>query len=53
MEDSEVAARIMSETIVWFAWHRHEGRDAMAFHDESTRHTVVEFICAAFLGDHL
>ncbi len=52
MADSEVAARIMSETIVWFAWHRHEGRDALAFDDDRTRRTVVEFICAALLKDH-
>ncbi|MGO9854528.1 MAG: TetR/AcrR family transcriptional regulator [Acidimicrobiales bacterium] len=50
MADSKVAARIVSETIVWFAWHRHEGRDAMALDDEGTRRTVVEFICAALLG---
>ncbi len=51
MADSEVAARIVSETIVWFAWHRHEGRDAMIFDDNRTRRTVVEFICAALLED--
>jgi AcrR family transcriptional regulator len=51
MSDPGVAARIMSETIVWFAWHRHEGRDALGFDDDRTRRTVVEFICAALLED--
>ena len=52
MADAEVAARIVSETIVWFSWHRHEGRDALLFDDDLTRRTVVEFICAALLQDH-
>ncbi len=50
LPDSEVAARIVSETIVWFAWHRHEDHDALQFDDDLTRQTVVEFICAALLG---
>jgi AcrR family transcriptional regulator len=51
MPNAEVAARIVSETIVWFAWHRHEGRDALLFDDDLTRRTVVEFICVALLED--
>jgi len=51
MPDSEVAARIVTETIAWFAWHRREGRDALLFDDELTRRTVVAFICSALLGD--
>jgi len=49
MPDYLVAARIVSETISWFAWHRREGRDAQSYDDESVRRTVVEFICAALL----
>ena len=49
MSDSDVAARVVSETIVWFAWHRKEGRDALVYDDELTRRTVVEFICAALV----
>lgn len=49
MPDVAVAARIVSETISWFAWHRKEGRDALVYDDESTRRTVVEFICAALV----
>lgn len=51
MPDSEVAARIVTETIAWFAWHRREGRDALLFDDELTRRTVVAFICSALLED--
>ena len=51
MPDSEVAARIVTETIAWFAWHRREGRDALLFDDERIRRTVVAFICSALLGD--
>ena len=50
MADSGVAARIVSETIVWFAWHRHEGRDALPFDDEGTRRTVVDSSAPHFSG---
>ncbi len=49
MPDSGVRARIVTEMIAWFAWHRREGRDAQLYDDELTRQTVVEFICAALL----
>ena len=49
MPDAAVTARIISETIAWFAWKRHQGRDALLFDDELTRRTVVEFVCAALL----
>jgi AcrR family transcriptional regulator len=49
MPDLSVAARVVSETISWFAWHRREGRDALLYDNDSTRKTVVEFICAALL----
>jgi AcrR family transcriptional regulator len=51
MPDSAVTARVVSETISWFAWHRREGRDAHLYDDVSARNTVVEFICAALLLD--
>jgi AcrR family transcriptional regulator len=49
MPDYAVAARIVSETISWFAWHRKEGRDARLYDDDSARSTVLAFVCAALL----
>ncbi len=50
MPDAGVTARLISESISWFAWHRHEGRDAELYDDSVARATVVEFACAALLG---
>ncbi|HTZ92212.1 MAG TPA: helix-turn-helix domain-containing protein [Streptosporangiaceae bacterium] len=47
--DMAVAAQIVTETVAWFAWKRHEGRDASRFDDDLTRQTVVEFVCTALL----
>jgi AcrR family transcriptional regulator len=47
--DTAVAARLMTETITWFAWHRREDRDAGVYDDERVRATVIELLCAAFL----
>ncbi len=49
MPDAAVAARVVSETVSWFAWHRHEGRDANLYDDDTARRTVVEFVCAALM----
>ena len=49
MPDFAVAARIVSEMISWFAWHRKEGRDARLYDDVAARETVVAFVCAALL----
>jgi AcrR family transcriptional regulator len=46
-----VVARIITEAVTWFAWHRHEDRDAALYGDEQARETVVAFVCAALLGD--
>ena len=53
MPDPAVAARVVSEAIVWFAWHRREGRDAALYDDAVVRHTVVEFVCAALLPERV
>ena len=50
MLDTTVAARIVTESIVWFAWHRREDRDAAFYDDERARQTVVEFVCHALIG---
>jgi AcrR family transcriptional regulator len=49
MPDVAVAARIVTESLSWFAWHRREGRDATLYHDDAVRRTVIEFICAALV----
>ena len=51
MPDYAVAARLVSETISWFAWHRREGRDALLYDDDAARATVVQFICSALLPE--
>jgi AcrR family transcriptional regulator len=49
MPDTALTARLVSESIAWFAWHRHEGRDAELYDDSVAHSTVVEFTCAALL----
>ena len=49
MTDPEVAARLVTESLSWFAWHRREGRDANLYDDAAGKRTVVEFICAALV----
>lgn len=43
MPDAMVAARVLIESVAWFAWHRHEGRDAALYDDQTARRTVIEF----------
>lgn len=49
MPDAAVAARLVTETIAWFAWKRRAGRDALLYDDAAVRQTVVEFVSAALL----
>jgi AcrR family transcriptional regulator len=49
--DPSVAARIVTEIITWFAWHRHEDRDAARYDDGQARRNVVEFVCGALLEE--
>jgi AcrR family transcriptional regulator len=49
MPDASVTARLVSEAVSWFAWHRREGRDADLYDDDTARRTVVEFLCAALV----
>jgi AcrR family transcriptional regulator len=51
MPDAEVAARVVTESLSWFAWHRREGRDSTLYDDDAVRRTVVEFICAALVPE--
>jgi AcrR family transcriptional regulator len=52
MPDATVAARIVTEAVTWFAWHRREDRDAARYDDERARRTVVEFVCDALVEPH-
>jgi AcrR family transcriptional regulator len=51
MPDAGVAARVVTESLSWFAWHRREGRDSTLYDDDAVRRTVVEFICAALIPE--
>ncbi len=50
MTDASIAARMIVETITWFAWHRRDDRDADAYDDERARTTIVELLGNAFIG---
>jgi AcrR family transcriptional regulator len=45
--DAALTARIIDESVTWFAWKRHEGRDAQKFDDELARRSVIDFVCWA------
>jgi len=51
LPDMAVGAQIVTETVSWFAWKRHEGRDASRFDDDVARATVMEFVCNALLPE--
>jgi len=50
MPDPAVTARLVTEAIAWFAWHRRGERDAAAFDEARTRVTVVQFCCDGLLA---
>jgi AcrR family transcriptional regulator len=45
--DAAVTARVIIESVTWFAWKRHQGRDAHTYDDEVARRTVIDFVCSA------
>jgi AcrR family transcriptional regulator len=49
MPDVTVAARIITEAITWFAWHRREDRDAALYDDDTVLPTIVEFVSDALI----
>jgi AcrR family transcriptional regulator len=51
LPDTEVAARALVESVVWFAWHRREDKDPTLYDEASARATVVELMCNAFVPD--
>jgi AcrR family transcriptional regulator len=48
--DSAITARLVTEAIVWFAWHRREDRDASLYDDDVARRSVVTFVCDALVA---
>lgn len=48
--DPAVTARIIAETVTWFAWHRREDRDAALFEDDHVLGTIVEFVTNSLVG---
>lgn len=48
--DAAVTARLITEAIVWFAWHRREDRDASLYDDDLARGAVVTFVCDALVA---
>ncbi len=49
MPDMTVTARLVTEVVVWFAWHRREDRDARLYDDDAARRTVIQFVCDALI----
>jgi hypothetical protein len=36
--------REIRQSVSWFAWHRHQGRDSALYDDGTARRTVIEFV---------
>jgi AcrR family transcriptional regulator len=49
--DAAVTARVIIESVTWFAWKRHQGRDAHTYEDEVARRTVIDFVCSALVPE--
>jgi AcrR family transcriptional regulator len=49
IHDSALTARLINESVTWFAWKRREGRDADLYAEPGVRSTLVEFITAGLL----
>ena len=50
MPDIDIAARLVTEAVAWFGWHRRDDRDAKVFDDDLARRTVIEFVCDALVA---
>jgi AcrR family transcriptional regulator len=49
--DPEVAARLVVETVAWFAYHRHDDLDSAMIDDAVAERTVVELLTTALVPD--
>lgn len=45
--DPATTARLVLETIAWFAWHRHGDPDSAKIDDQTARAAVVDFVVAS------
>jgi len=45
--DAAVTARLIIESVTWFAWKRRQGRDAHTYDDDVVRRSVLDFVCSA------
>jgi AcrR family transcriptional regulator len=48
--DPAITARLVTEAITWFAWHRREDRDAALYDDATARRAVTEFVRDALVA---
>jgi AcrR family transcriptional regulator len=48
--DPAVAARLVLETVAWFAYHRHDDLDSATIDDSLAERTVVDLLTAALTG---
>lgn len=49
MTDAAITARLITESITWFAWKRREGRDADTYDDGAVVESLMQFVCNAVL----
>jgi AcrR family transcriptional regulator len=49
MPHAMAAARVITESVAWFARQFREARDSALYDDQTARRTVIEFVCAALV----
>ena len=49
LPEPTITARLITESVTWFAWKRREGRDAGTYDDDAVRETLFQFVCNALL----
>ena len=48
--DPDITARLVTEDITWFAWHRRQDRDAAVYDDDTARRAVIVYVCDALFA---
>ena len=49
LPEPAITARLITESVTWFAWKRREGRDSGTYDDDAVRETLFQFVCSALL----
>lgn len=49
LNDTTVTARLITEAVTWFAWKRHQDRDAHLYDEAVVRATILEFVGASLV----